>query len=393
LGGTGGAEVAVLVHVAEDLSQLLTLVVLPMAFLLWWMRSVLQTSPKLRMRQRWVLGLHALSLTFVRDPGQRWWRRARVCTDTDLAQAMVERAAARGEPHAHLFLGRQRAAAGLQDPSAALAHFRIAAEAGLPAACHEVAEALRWGLGGPKDPALARKWFERAARAGHRPSVALLASALATGDGLEADEAAAARWRSQLARMPEVPEEAAPGTTDPWLAEAQAWTIRHAPRVPMGPWVFYSSLGVLAVVFGALVLLIVLGWAGFFWLPAVALVPVIPGLWLLHRRAYRPSRKLRREERRGGAGSPEAAFALRMRYRTGSPETPQDLHMARDWPRQAAEAGHVGARVQLADLLAWGAEGAAGIQEAQRLLEAAGAAGHPEALTRLRRLRGPAEET
>lgn len=157
-------------------------------------------------------------------------------------------------------------------------------------------------------------------------------------------------------------------------------------RVPGRPWMFYLGLVVGAVVLLTLLGIVFIGMAGLFFIPAIALVPVIPGLLYMHFRTYRPSRKLLRTERRAEAGDAASAFGLGMSYKIGTPDLPKDHPLARQWLRKAMDAGHLEAMVQLAELLSWGSGGAKDVAEARRLLEAARDAGSAEAATRLARL-------
>ncbi len=401
--GYGTLGLLLILHTACDPTGLSTwfgtslVFLLPLVGLVAWMRSILQATPALRWGQRIQLGLYRLQVFTSADAGERWLALAWESHDPALALVLAQRAAAVGNAEAHYELGLHQRQSGLRDEGAARIHFQAAADRGHAAGAFQVGEAHRWGLGTVRSPAEARVWYERAARAGHRQAVSVLATALETGDGLIADPDAALRWRARLVQLPEAFENAEDITRHAlrqreetvsarWTRQGMARLDSLSERVPGRPWMLYLGLVVGAVVLLTLAGIVFIGMAGFFFIPAIALVPVIPGLLYMHFRGHRPSRKLLRMEQRAEAGDAASAFRLGMAYKVGTPDLPRDHNLARQWLRKAVDAGHAGAMVQLAELLSWGSGGAKDVPEARRLLEAAREAGDPEAKARLARL-------
>jgi localization factor PodJL len=81
-----------------------------------------------------------------------------------------------------------------QDPSAAAAWYRAAADAGLAVAQYRLGSLYEKGQGVTRDMAEAKAWYERAAQAGNAKAMHNLAVLSADGAGGTPDYAAAARW-------------------------------------------------------------------------------------------------------------------------------------------------------------------------------------------------------
>jgi len=107
-----------------------------------------------------------------------------------------------GDPACHLALGiikgDQERYPDWFDLESAFEHLKKAADFGLPQAKHNVACALREGLGCEKDLRAAVQLFGEAASMGYRPSMVNFALALEKGEGIEQDTEAASAILARL---------------------------------------------------------------------------------------------------------------------------------------------------------------------------------------------------
>jgi serine/threonine-protein kinase len=123
--------------------------------------------------------------------------------DPTEALAMLQDAAARGDPPARSLLAMQqfRVAALVEptDPSRATDLYLGAAQGGVEDAFPRLAQRYEKGIGTPRDLAQAAVWYRRAAEGGHPQSQVRLAELYAKGTGLSRDEGQAARWFREAA--------------------------------------------------------------------------------------------------------------------------------------------------------------------------------------------------
>lgn len=118
--------------------------------------------------------------------------------DPDVAAALIEAAAHRGDPDAQLLLalGRLDGAGDQRDPTAALPWLHAAAQQGQPEAQYRLAQLLEAGDGVRRDIPWAAVWFGRAAERGHPEAHFALALLRILGEGIAPDPAdALARLR------------------------------------------------------------------------------------------------------------------------------------------------------------------------------------------------------
>ncbi len=269
-----------------------------------------------------------------------------------------------------------------KDPAEARRRFEMAAAAGHPGACHELAGLLHWGQGGPPDPARAEALLRAAAEQGHRPALARLAQALELGDGLERNPEEARKWRDRLASLPpevEGPAESGEeGRVEALVRRADEQGLRAASQ-GWFPWVFWPLLLVtglaLAAGFAAFVVLTPHGW-----MAALGLVPLGGWAfwgWLTGERgtSFGTSRRLAKAE----GGDPEACYRHGRLCLQGTRDVPRDAAAARHWFLRAAQGGHGGAMVELAKLLRWGSGGLRRPEEALAWLRRAAGEGQDEA--------------
>lgn len=294
---------------------------------------------------------------FAPDPEGLWIHWAKAAHRGSQAHWCLERAARLGGAEA-LFqegLAYFHGGFGPGGQTAGVERMRRAARLGHPEAAFWLAEALRTGRGTARQPMAALDWCRRASEAGFGPAAAWLAEAYACGDGVAADPELARCWSETALRLAPHPalsrsplrHDAAP--EDP-LIRAQAQLVegldslverllahRHGPRV-----VVVSATLAAGLALAVVVIVFLVGSAGFFFLPLVILAP--PGLmlaWMAWRfRREGPPRGRDRLQEAAEAGDPEACFQLGMAYRSGTPQLPRDDASATAWFRRAAEAGH-----------------------------------------------------
>lgn len=280
-----------------------------------------------------------------------------------------------------------------------------AANRGHPGALWEMGEATRWGLlWMARNRQESRRWHEIAARGGYYPSIKILATALEIGDGLDADPDAAKRWQKRLRTVEEqtLPIEGMDQGSDLTMHaferhQANSFFIAlrfifafvtalfsHLPEgfsrglVTALVWgsVFLLVLYILFVQFGSFIGLIF----------SIAAIPSIIGLLWMHKNSYRPSRSLKKLEKRAKGGDPNAIYELGMMYRTGASSLPKDLPQAAKWLLKGAQGGHPQAMMQIGQLLAWGYGMEKNANEARRWLEKAKILGVAEATLHLERM-------
>lgn len=115
--------------------------------------------------------------------------------DQKAGRAWLEGAARKGQPSACYNLALiQLAGSRPEDLAAAVANFRIAAEAEVPAAQYALGVLYLQGKGVDRDTTQAAQWFRRAADNGDLGAEVEFAIRLFNGDGVPKDEARAARY-------------------------------------------------------------------------------------------------------------------------------------------------------------------------------------------------------
>ena len=115
--------------------------------------------------------------------------------DEKAGRVWLEQAARKGQPSASYNLALiQLASDKPADLAAAVANFRTAAEAEVPAAQYALGVLYLQGKGVPKDTTQAAQWFRRAADNGDLGAEVEFAIRLFNGDGVPKDEARAARY-------------------------------------------------------------------------------------------------------------------------------------------------------------------------------------------------------
>ncbi len=115
--------------------------------------------------------------------------------DEKAGRAWLEQAARKGQPSASYNLALiQLAGSKPEDLAAAVANFRTAAEAEVPAAQYALGVLYLQGKGVARDTTQAAQWFRRAADNGDLGAEVEFAIRLFNGDGVPKDEARAARY-------------------------------------------------------------------------------------------------------------------------------------------------------------------------------------------------------
>lgn len=109
--------------------------------------------------------------------------------DTGRAAALIESAAARGDPDAQLLLALAQLGEG--DPGSALPWLHRAAHQGQPDAQYRLARLIEAGEGTRREPAWAAVWFQRAAERGHAQGQFAMGLLQVAGEGTARDEAQA----------------------------------------------------------------------------------------------------------------------------------------------------------------------------------------------------------
>jgi hypothetical protein len=321
------------------------------------------TTPPLAFLERWVRQWVA---RFAPDPEALWLHWARHAHHPALGWWCLAQACREGGAEALFQEGLVYLEGGLGPGGAITAVDRLtrAASLGHPEAAFRLAEALRTGQGCASEPAAAEAWYRRSAAAGFGRAAAWLAHAYACGDGLAPDPEQARSWGEAAARLaPHPPLQHSPlhhaaAPADP-LVQAQAAAMARleagmdqlvARRT--GRWVLLTAAALLGAFF-----LFAVGaffWAGSSQLYHLPLLLLAVPLAMLGRQAWR----LRREGPRTGRdrlrekaekGDPEACYRVGLACRRGGAGHPPDDLTAALWFRRAAEAGHPGAMLALAD--------------------------------------------
>lgn len=141
----------------------------------------------------------------------RWYTGVAGRVDDARAKALLETAAATGDPLARMWVARclSRGRMGFAadaDRARAMASslidgVRRLADEGVGEAVFLVGSAYDEGLGVAEDPAIAVSWYRRAADEEHVLAQHNLGNAYAAGRGVERDEAAAVAWWLRAARQ------------------------------------------------------------------------------------------------------------------------------------------------------------------------------------------------
>jgi TPR repeat protein len=164
--------------------------------------------------------------------------------DRERGRALLEEAAAKGEPAAAYNLALLLLASGNDaDLKRAAGLLQLAAKAEIPDAQHALGVLYLRGRGLPRDTAEAVRWFLKAAENGNTAGEVEYAILLFNGEGVAADEALAARYfrraagrgnviaQNRLARLYVV------GRGVPKnLVEAAAWHLLASGRGLADPW-------------------------------------------------------------------------------------------------------------------------------------------------------------
>lgn len=321
------------------------------------------TTPPLAFLER---GLRRWVARFAPDPQALWLHWTRQAHHPAMGWWCLEQACREGgaEPLFQEALVYLEGGLGPGGAIAAVDRLTRAAKLGHPEAAFRLGEALRTGHGCAPAPAEAEAWYRRSAAAGFGRAAAWLAHAYGCGDGVAADPEQARIWTEAAVRLAPYPplqhsplhHAAAPA--DP-LVRAQAAAMAHL-EAGMDQVVAHRS-GRALLLGGAALLggffLFVLG--AFFWvgssslyhlpllLLAVPLLMLGRLAWRLRREGPRTGRNRLRE--RAEDGDPEACYRLGLACRRGGAGHPPDDLTAALWFRRAAEAGHAGAMLALAE--------------------------------------------
>ncbi len=321
------------------------------------------TTPPLAFLER---GLRRWVAWFAPDPQALWLHWTRQAHHPAMGWWCLEQACREGgaEPLFQEALVYLEGGLGPGGAIAAVDRLARAAKRGHPEAAFRLAEALRTGQGCAPAPLEAEAWYRRSAAAGFGRAAAWLAHAYACGDGLALDPEQARIWAEASARLaPHPPLQHSPlhhaaAPADP-LVRAQAAAMAHL-EAGMDQVVAHRSGRAILLVAAALLggfFLFVLG--AFFWegssqlyhlpllLLAVPLLMLGRQAWRLRREGPRTGRDRLRE--RAEDGDPEACYRLGLACRRGRAGHPADDLTAVLWFRRAAEVGHAGAMLALAD--------------------------------------------
>ena len=352
-------------------------------------------------------GIRTLCAKFTKNPGEAWLRWGRNAQGASQGLAYLERAAELDNASAHFELGLfcEGGGHGIGVREKAMDHYRRAAVLGHAEATFRMGEMLRWGIGIVANPEAGRTAYRRAAEMGWKPAAEWLAGAYEKGEGMEPDAEMAAFWhrraeklefsepsRSALLALPSEPSRdplmriggAIADGLDEWMGNAihGRWFLWFfwVVIVPCG---FLGILGLLGAVlsFIGFVHFLSAGWVVAAFLSIGFVVPTLLFFffWITTRRGMHWSFMGRRHHARAERGDPKACFERGMAFFNGSSETPRDVAEARRWLRRAADAGHLEAMVQLAELLRFGHGGMKDSAQAKSLFQQASEAGSPTA--------------
>lgn len=123
--------------------------------------------------------------------------------DDARARAMLEVAAAAGNPDAHfeLYVYDSKGIGGPANPAAALTHLQTAADSGHVRAMANLGGMYATGAGLPQDEELSVSWYRRAADAGHPRAAFNLAVMYGSGNGAPLDPDLSAHYRRLAAEL------------------------------------------------------------------------------------------------------------------------------------------------------------------------------------------------
>jgi TPR repeat protein len=329
--------------------------------------------------------------------GQRCWGLALlhgrgVERDSAAAESWLRRAARAGDAEAAAVVGHLYAHGGERRPNYAEAAIWLqrASELGHAAAARMLGQLHAVGAMGAPDPAAATEWLQRAASMGDRPAQAELGNLVLSGSAVS-DLLKVGEW---FERGANAGDPVAAFNLAVCLAEgfgvdrderkAAEWIARAAENLPIAQYWYGRMLtegrGLEPDLAAARV------WLGRAAEGGIVEAQVMLGELILNARGgprdqVAAADLFAKAAAQGHAGAMFALGALADRNRDGA-----DRACAAQWFRQAAERGHPYAQLMLARYLAHGLAGSTDLQEAQRLLEAAQAAGVTQARLELERL-------
>jgi len=332
-----------------------------------------------------------------------WYRWAMASRYPDQALAFLQEAAQRNHPEALFEYGLYLAEGGLGVGGRVSArdYFRRAAEQGHSESAFQFAEMIRWGEGATRNGQEAHRWYVQSAKRGFAPAMVWLVTAFENGEGTERNSEQAAVWRDRLGQV-----EVIPSLRRSLLNRIQTGEHGSAQRVWQelrSAWDdFFVSLAAssafpwLLVVGGVLLLLLLVLFAYVWgitmlatpvWQPIFATLGLsLVGMGLVAMRCRKGMRygwRTRRQDSAAARGDTEACFRVGLDYLRGTHEKPKDPVTAKQWLRQAAEAGHVEAMYLMGDLLSWTIAGPRNPGEAATWFQKAADAGHAGAKARL----------
>lgn len=275
------------------------------------------------------------------------------------------------------------------DPTTPQAQVEAAAEAGDTAAMRELAARLRDGRGTAADPEAAVQWLERAANAGSAAARRDLGRHYASGLGVPLDEvaavdafrAAAEAGDGDAAAMLALAHQEGRGVAKDPDAYLHWLQIAAERQSALGQYHLFTVLeqGVLLPRDGVRAEALLRAAAEQGYTPAQRVL----GLGML---GDDPAAALVWLEPASEAGDAEAAFFVGMAYQEGF-GTEVDLDRAETHFRAAAETGHRGAQLGLAQLLRQRhPDDPASLHEARSWLDRAARAGHPSAQVELAKM-------
>lgn len=139
--------------------------------------------------------------------GKLWYQYGRALLaagETAAAAGAFQRSEMLGYPMGAFALGSLYATGReiiASNPARAVAYFRQAAQAGVPAAAHEMGLAHFHGKGLDKDLSMAARWMALGAQAGYSPSMHFLGVMYFNGEGVSQDRAQGQQWVKQAALL------------------------------------------------------------------------------------------------------------------------------------------------------------------------------------------------
>jgi TPR repeat protein len=346
---------------------------------------------------RWIQrSTHRFVARFAFDRGSLWFAWAGMARNPRWCLDCLSRAADLGHPGGMREYGRHFLGGGMGTTARAAATpwLRRAAEAGDAEAAFFLGEMLRWGVGAAPRPAEAMTWYLRSAEGGFRPAARWLAHAYAGGERIEESSELSSRWTLRAEGLAGE-DQPGPGLLGGLALVDEAGGATATEIMDEVGEALWATRGfrILVVVSASLLLglaafiVLAIPYLQFVLLSAgIGLALVMVFMRLLGHHTPLATRQGRKLEARAEALDVNASYQLGLRFEQGHFDAPKDMELARRHFTQAAEAGHAGAALHLADLLSWGLGGPKDVPRARALLDRLARTGHPEAVARLQRL-------